>query len=133
MSQSSILREQMADLAEVAEQLDDNKELQAQIDRRIEALERTTKVIEAKEAREAEEKARRVKLADSRTDIAKRVQAVAADLGKDDGERQELKRVIEGLSDNCEDATCTKCPLCKFDYLKGKGLTKKQIRLVLGI
>lgn len=133
MSQSNTLRKQIEDLAEIATQLDDRAELQSQIDRRIQVLDRTMKVLKAKEDREEEEAARRLKLDDANTDLAKRVKQVSDDLGKDADERLSLKQALERFSDSCDDAACTRCALCLFTYLKGKGLTKKQIKLVLGL
>lgn len=133
MSQSNAIRKQIEDLAEISAQLDDRPELQRKIDKRIQTLDRTAEMLKEMEVREAEEAARRVKLDDANTDLAKRVKEVSDYLAKDTGERLSLKRTLEQFSDNCEDATCARCALCQFTYLKGKGLTKKQIKLVLGL
>jgi len=130
--QSDLLQKQIEDLAEIAAQLSDTP-LRSQVDRRIQALDRTMKVLQMKKAREAEETARRLKLADSNTELAKRVKEVSDELGNDSDERLSLKRALEQCSDSCEDSACSSCTLCQFTYLKGKGMTKTQIRLVLGL
>lgn len=125
--QSEILDKQMKDLAEVAALLDDNKTLQDQLDRRIAALGRTKAVIEAKEQREAEEAAMRLKLADAEDAVAKRIKEAVDHIGKSSDEKKQAKDVLESASLVNTDV------LDKFDYLRGKGLTVDQIKLVLGL
>ena len=127
MSRSSILQKQLDDLAEIALQLDDNKELQDQIDRRIEVLGRTMLTIKAMEDREAEQAAQLAKLNDANDEVAKRIDAATDDIGKDADEKIHIKQTLKQLS-----MADTKA-LDTFAYLKNKNMTKKQIKLVLGL
>jgi chromosome segregation ATPase len=134
MKPSATIRKQMEDLAEVAALLADRPQLQSQIDRRIATLSRTLAVLEANDAREEEAEQRRAKMRDETSDLGKRIKAATDDIGKDDNEKQSIRKVIESMSDTCEDGKCDQCALCKYEYLKTKeGVTKRQIKLVLGL
>lgn len=129
MSQSSLIQKQMEDLAVISAQLDDNRELQSQIDRRIEALGRTKAVIEAREAREQAE-------IDARKRNESRAKEIGDALGSSDNEKSQIASCIAGNPDICcEDDKREECGcvVCKYEYLKSKGLETAQIRLVLGL
>jgi chromosome segregation ATPase len=132
MSQSLELKSEMETLATLASQMSDNPQLQNQLDLRVESLSRSIAHIEEMEAREAAKTTRMQALADKLTTAGKRIDDISAEVTSSTDEKRTFKdRLVAHLGSL--DSDDHDAVLAQYDYLKGKGLTKKQIRLVLGI
>lgn len=120
MSQSSILETKVSAITALLDTVKDNAQITKELNARIASLNRTIGVIKPREEYE-------IKLADTKSKTSARVATIAADLGAD------TLTPLSNMADNCETADCKVCNLCKYDYLKGKGLSRDDIRLVMGL
>lgn len=126
---SNQIKKQIDDINAILALTRDNPSLQVQLNRRIGSLTNTFVVVKAAEDRDADQLAETLRYEDELNPKTKKIKDVVDDLGStlDADGKLKLKEQIEQAA-NGNDVI-----LEQYRYMKQKGLTKKQIRLVMGL